>query len=271
MIPTTTMDIYNMRQRRITTRSHYKMKCECCGKTIHRGDEITQVLGCHGRMRARVVEFTTASADVDNGCFTPYAYAPTRNRWVHINCRPQCFKDWYGGEYYQIPTAYSNDIERRLSAAAMDPDWGEDIWAIPRPKWTWQTERLAAAIIPLQRKVKKKWRKIYRERWTKKVVDAFSVLNAAKKEVKCEWQEKQLQHLRRFTIFGGVKLNAGEQRCGYKIWKPNMTQNPHETSEYRKRWCKRVIDAARVLEHSWYQRKYMWQEKLLEIISQSAR
>ena len=138
------MDIYNMRQRRICTKSHYKMTCGCCGNTIHRGDLITQVLGSKGRMRGRV------SGE--------YAYAPTRNRWVHLTCRPQFYKDWgYGLSegYFPHPTAYSDDIERRLTAASMDPDWGEDISAIPHPEWRWQTERLAEAIIPLQRKVKK--------------------------------------------------------------------------------------------------------------------
>merc|ERR1711871_485984 len=86
----TAIDIYNMRQRRICTKSHYKMTCECCGKTIHRGDEITQVLGSMGRMRARKcrapaphwdVDFTTAVDDAESGCYTPYAYAPTRNKW----------------------------------------------------------------------------------------------------------------------------------------------------------------------------------------------
>ena len=156
-----------MRQRRICTKSHYKMTCGCCGNTIHRGDLIPQVLGSKGRMRARKcrapaphwdVDFSTAVADAESGCYTPYAYAPTRNRWVHLTCRPQFYKDWgYGLSegYFPHPTAYSDDIERRLTAASMDPDWGEDISAIPHPEWRWQTERLAEAIIPLQRKVKK--------------------------------------------------------------------------------------------------------------------
>ena len=45
MVPYTTAQIYDMHQRRITTKSNYKMTCGCCGETINRGDEITQMLG----------------------------------------------------------------------------------------------------------------------------------------------------------------------------------------------------------------------------------
>ena len=159
----TAIDIYNMRQRRICTRSHYKMTCECCGKTIHRGDEITQVLGNKGRMRVRHcrapvsygdIYFTLAAADAKMGIYTSYAYAPTRNKWVHLTCRPQYFKDWGARGFFPNPTAYSYDLLFRR-AAALDPIRLDEISAIHHPEWTWQTERLAEAIIPLQRKVKK--------------------------------------------------------------------------------------------------------------------
>lgn len=157
----TLYQIYEMRQRRICTTSHYKMTCECCHKTINRGDKITQVLGSKGRMRARYASFSCHASDAENGCYTPYAYAPTRNRWVHLHCRPQYFRDWGNGSvgYFPHPTAYSSNIDRRIQAAAFDPDWGEDLYDIPRPVWKWETERLAKAIIPVQR-----WWKKTRER-----------------------------------------------------------------------------------------------------------
>ena len=80
----TLADIAAMRERRICTTSHYKMMCGCCGNTINRGDEITQVLGSKGRMRARFASFRCHAADAEAGCHTPYAYAPTRNEWVHL-------------------------------------------------------------------------------------------------------------------------------------------------------------------------------------------
>ena len=40
-------------QSRITTTSHYKMPCSCCGKFINRGDKITQVLGDEGSLKPR--------------------------------------------------------------------------------------------------------------------------------------------------------------------------------------------------------------------------
>ena len=93
----TLADIAAMRERRICTTSHYKMMCGCCGNTINRGDEITQVLGSKGRMRARFASFRCHAADAEAGCHTPYAYAPTRNEWVHLHCRPQYFRDWGNG------------------------------------------------------------------------------------------------------------------------------------------------------------------------------
>ena len=162
----TILQIHEMRQRRICTTSHYKMTCECCGNTINRGDKITQVLGSKGRMRARHAPCASlrAAADAEDGCYTPYAYAPTRNQWVHLHCRPQYFKDWGNGSigYFPIPTAYSHSIDQRIAAAAFDPDWGEDLFDIPRPNWKWETERLSKAILPVQRW----WKKILtQKRW----------------------------------------------------------------------------------------------------------
>ena len=71
-----------------------------------------------------------------------------------MTCRPQYFKDWGALGFFPNPTAYSQDL-LFSRATALDPNLDEDIRAIPVPEWTWQTERLAEAIIPLQRKVKK--------------------------------------------------------------------------------------------------------------------
>ena len=164
----TILQLHEMRQRRICTTSHYKMTCECCGKTINRGDKITQVLGSEGRMRARHAPCASlrAIADAEDGCYSKYAYAPTRNKWVHLHCRPQYFQDWGNGSigYFPHPTAYSHDIEQRLSAAAFDPDWGEDLMDIPHPVWKWESERLAKAIIPVQRWWKKTRKRLDKHR-----------------------------------------------------------------------------------------------------------
>ena len=227
------MDIYNMRQRRICTKSHYKMTCGCCGKAIHRGDLITQVLGSKGRMRGRV------SGE--------YAYAPTRNRWVHLTCRPQFYKDWgYGLSegYFPHPTAYSYDIERRLTEAAMDPDWGEDISAIPDPEWRWQTERLAEAIIPLQRMVKGK-------KWRKNVFDAVKMLDKANEEVIYKWQN---EHMLQVSGYLGIYF-------------PLKTINPAWPpcdEGYRISWNKMVTKAVRTLDEANCNWKLTWQLEILK-------
>ena len=271
MPTTTTMDIYNMRQRRITTKSHYKMKCDCCGKTIHRGDEITQVLGSHGRMRVRVVDFNKTSqgadhftmtrfcahADAESGCFTPYAYAPTRNQWVHINCRPQCFQEWcgYGGQYCQIPTAYSYDIERRRSAAAMDPDWGENFWEIPRPKWTWQTERLAAAIIPLQQNWK---RKNQQRKWEKSIMDATKILDNAITEVSYDWDKALLNHI--WEIVRGERMPGSlPQRTGLR----NLSRKERDANL---EWGTRMMQAGWFLESVNRNKEHYWEKELMNKI-----
>ena len=152
----TIRQIADMRERRVRTKSHYKMTCSCCGNTIHRGDEITQMIGIKGQLRTRAVEGTTSPQHND-----PYVYIPTRNRWVHLTCRPQHFQDWRWSPGYDAGmTAYSQNLSQRINIACFDPDWGEDIANIPHPDWTWQTDRLSEAIIPLQRMVKrKKWKK----------------------------------------------------------------------------------------------------------------
>ena len=49
----TGLQIWNMHQRRIKTKSHYKMTCSCCKKVINRGDDITQIQGSAGALRQR--------------------------------------------------------------------------------------------------------------------------------------------------------------------------------------------------------------------------
>ena len=279
----TVAQIHDMRQRRICTKSHYKMTCECCGKTIHRGDEITQMLGCVGRMRGRGVEFTDGAADAVKGRNTPYGYAPTRNKWVHLTCRPQYFQNWqWSPGYVCIPTAYSEHLEVRRAIAANDPDWGEDFGAIPWPKWTYQRERIAKAAIPLQRMIKKKWRKIYRERWTKKVRDAAIALDTARAEATSRslvcnmWQKNILQNLKKRTGYGGFLrlqvhrgnggiLNAGERRCGYR--KPTPTLPPGLDCTYKKQWCEKVNAAVKVLIYAELEIEHVWQEKMLRDIA----
>ena len=149
--------IVNMRQRRVCTKSNYKMTCRCCGKTIHRGDEITQVIGIKGQLRPRAVKGVTTTLTQPNN---HYVYIPTRNIWVHLTCRPQEFQDWgWSPGYKSRQTAYTRHLEQRIEVACFNPDWGEDFGSIPRPEWKWQTDRLAEAIIPLQRMVKGKKRK----------------------------------------------------------------------------------------------------------------
>lgn len=244
-LSTYTIDqIADMRQRRVCTKSHYKMTCGCCGKTIHRGDEITQVLGSVGRMRARAVEFTDAAADAAKGCNTPYGYAPTRNRWVHLTCRPQCFQDWGHGcsvGFFPIPTAYSHNLGERMSTAAFDPDWGEDLSEIPHPDWKWQTKRLAEAIVPLQRMVKGK-------KWRKQVFNAVTMLVKANEEVIYKWQD---DHMRRVSAY--LRLHF-----------PRKTINPDWpplpcNEGYRISWFEMVTMAVRTLDVMYCNWKHDWQ------------
>ena len=194
-----------------------------------------EVLGSKGRMRGRV------SGE--------YAYAPTRNRWVHLTCRPQFYKDWgYGLSegYFPHPTAYSDDIERRLTAASMDPDWGEDISAIPHPEWRWQTdERLAEAIIPLQRMVKRK-------KWKKEVFDAVTMLDKANEEVIYKWQDDHM-----YLVSGYLGLYFPR-----KIINPAW---PPCDEGYRISWGEIVTKAVRTLGGAWCNWKFDWQ---LEIFKQ---
>lgn len=235
--------IADMQQRRICTKSHYKMKCECCGKTIHRGDDITQMLGSIGRMRPRAMEFTSATeADI----YGSYAFAPTRNKWVHLTCRPQYFKDWGNGSigFFPYYTAYSQSIEKRMTAAAFDPDWGEDMSSIPHPEWKWETERIAAAVIPLQ----KKWIRNRSVKWTKKMMNATKTLDLAKTEAVYDWQHKWLKYLWDLLCLGSIAVRG---RTSYTI--------PDE--EKNEKWEKKVVDAFRILYHT--HPSTHWQYKIL--------
>ena len=135
--------ICETRERRIKTRSHYKMTCGCCGETIHRGDEITQVLGSAGQLRTR-----SMTCRYVGGVESSYDYAPTRNQWVHLHCRPS---HWYTHGWSPMFcagfTRYSDSIERRRNAAAMDPDWGENFWEIPSPVWKLEQERIEKGVV----------------------------------------------------------------------------------------------------------------------------
>ena len=235
--------IADMRQRRVTTKSHYNMTCGCCGKTIHRGDEITQVIGIKGQLRARAVEFTdTKLAQCDD----PYVYRPTRNRWVHLTCRPQHFQTWGWSPGYNAGfTAYSQNLDRRIAVACFDPDWGEDLANIPHPDWTWQIDRLSEAIIPLQRMVKRK-------KWKKEVFDAVTMLDKANEEVKYKWQD---DHMRLVSGYLGLYF-------------PRKTINPAWPpcdEGYRISWGEMVTKAVRTLDGAWCNWKFDWQ---LEIFKQ---
>lgn len=146
-----TQEIYDTYQRRITTTSHYKMPCSCCGEFINRGDKITQVLGDEGNLRSRGNPVCTSIERFE--ALTPWrndftSYIPTRNRWVHLHCRPS---HWY--TYGWVPmfcagfTRYSDSIERRRAAAANDPDWGENYWEIPNPVWKLEQERIEKGVV----------------------------------------------------------------------------------------------------------------------------
>ena len=250
----TTAQITDMHQRRITTKSHYKMTCGCCGKTINRGDEITQMLGSIMQMRPRAVSGRAPPLAKTMGC-APYAHVPTANSWVHLNCRPQYFKDWGNGSigHFPYPTAYSKSLEDRMAIASNDPDWGEDIWDIPHPKWKWQTERLAAAIIPLQQN----WR---RRRWRRKIVDAVTVLDKASKEAIYKWQNDEMYHISGFLglEFPRPSINPASRRY-----------SPPCNEEYRSGWCKMVFKAALTLDYANRDWVFIWQHDILEEIRKS--
>ena len=112
------------------------MTCSCCHQTINRGDAITQILGNQGALRPRGLKKDERS------------YTPTRNKWVHLHCRPS---HWY--TYGWSPmfcagfTRYSNSIERRRDAASLDPDWGENYWEIPNPVWKLEQEHIEKGVV----------------------------------------------------------------------------------------------------------------------------
>ena len=238
----TIKQIADMRQRRITTKSHYKMTCGCCGKTIHRGDDITQMLGIKGQMRTRAVKGTsTTLARPDN----PNVYTPTRNSWVHLTCRPQEFQEWgWSPEYKSRPTAYTRHLEQRMQAACFDPDWGEDFGSIPRPEWTWQTDRLAEAIIPLQRMVKRK-------KWKKNVFDAVTILDKANEEVIYKWQN---EHMYRVSGYLGIYF---PRKAINPAWPPC-------NKGYRISWFEMVTNAVRILDEANCNWKFTWQWEILK-------
>ena len=137
MFPTsyTANQFSEMLSRSIQTKSHYKMTCSCCHQTINRGDAITQILGNQGALRPR-------------GLKGLGSHAPSRNKWVHLHCRPS---HWYTYGYHPTFcagfTRYSHSIERRKQEAAMDPDWGENLWDIPTPVWKYERERIEKGVV----------------------------------------------------------------------------------------------------------------------------
>lgn len=151
----TGLQIWEMQQRRIKTKSHYKMTCSCCKKVINRGDDITQIQGCAGALRQRESSKRTGGPrwqhELRRG-----RYTPTRNKWVHLTCKPAvCYRHgWAPMELISGRTWYSDHIEDRQAAAAMDPDWGENWWDIPNPEWVLGRIHVEACIIKLQRRFK---------------------------------------------------------------------------------------------------------------------
>ena len=125
--------------RGIQTKSHYNMTCSCCHQTIHRGDAITQILGNQGALRPRGVLLSSG----EYRC-----YEPSRNKWVHLHCRPS---HWYTHGWSPMFcagfTRYSDSIRRRVTEACMDPDWGENVWEIPEPVWKFEEERIEKGVV----------------------------------------------------------------------------------------------------------------------------
>lgn len=257
----TLADIRNMRERRICTTSHYKMTCWCCGDTINRGDKITQVLGRKGRMRSRYASFKEHAGAADHGCYTPYAYAPTRNRWVHLTCRPQYFRDWDNGSvgYFPHPTEYSSDIDRRLQAAAFAPDWGEDLYDIPHPVWKWETERLKKAIVPIQR-CWRNWKKRvagkFRRGWKKQCRETVVIMDTAATEIVEDWQLDLLKYLWR------VVRNGRDARFCRSGLLPVSKKLAAEASK----WGNKLIQAAQWLDYANSSKEHDWQYVYLSVV-----
>ena len=256
MVPYTTTQIYDMHQRRITTKSNYKMTCGCCGETINRGDEITQMLGSIMRMRPRAVSGRAPPLAMSIGR-APYAHAPTGNSWVHLNCRPQYFKDWGNGSigYFPYPTAYSQSLADRMAIASNDPDWGEDIWDIPHPKWKWQTERLAAAIIPLQQN----WRRKNQQRKCEKsIICATEILDKAAAEVSHDWQKAILNRM--------WKIIRGELMPGTLPLPPLPRNVSRKEIDANIEWRNKIMQAAWCIDNVNRYKEYYWEKVLMNKI-----
>ena len=246
------------------------MMCGCCGNIINRGDEITQVLGSEGRMRARYASFRCHAADAEAGCHTPYAYAPTRNEWVHLHCRPQYFRDWGNGSvgYFPIPTAYSYSIDMRKQVAASDPDWGEDLFDIPRPAWKWESERLEKAIIPIQR-CWRNWKKRVaakaRRDWKKNCKEAAVILDTAATEIVQMWQLDMLKYLWRV-------VRNGRGACHFiprdvRDWSWNKDNSiGKEEKKFRMEWGRKVMQAAQWLDYANSGQEWDWQYVYLSVV-----
>lgn len=150
----TGLQIWNMYERRIKTKSHYKMICSCCNKVINKGDEITQVQGCAGALRERKSSSLARWHEAPRWQHEQRRgrYTPTRNRWVHLTCKPSyCYRHgWVPMELVSGSTWYSDHIDDRKAAAAMDPDWGENWWDIPDPKWVLGRIHIEACIVKFQ-------------------------------------------------------------------------------------------------------------------------
>ena len=123
----------------IQRKSHYKMTCSCCEKTINRGDAITQILGNQGELRPRGVHPKS---------WFSRSYKPSRNKWVHLHCRPSHWYNYgYNPTFCAGFTRYSESIDRRKQQAAMNPDWGENFWEIPAPVWKLEQERIEKGVV----------------------------------------------------------------------------------------------------------------------------
>ena len=147
----TEKQIQGIYQCRVTTTSHYKMPCSCCGNFINRGDKITQVVGGEGKLRPRGKP--TCAPIEQFKAITPWrneytSYIPTRNRWVHLNCLPSHWQTYgWVPQFNSGRTHYYEIIERRRAIAAFDPDWSENWCDIPSPEWKHESERIEKGVV----------------------------------------------------------------------------------------------------------------------------
>lgn len=85
----TDSEIRSYKHNHIVARSHYKMKCFCCGENIERGDLITRCEESKG-MELRAISLTDG----------PSYIMSTGARWVHLHCDvAPCWTAWLAYNY----------------------------------------------------------------------------------------------------------------------------------------------------------------------------